>query len=78
MAGYTLDNNDLQTLQNQNNAAIAAARKSDEVDDEQMAHLYALKGKLARLIANRDSDEPVETAKPARTRTTTKKSDAAE
>ena len=78
MATYNLDNNDLQTLQNQNNAAIAAGRKSDEVDDDKMAHLFALKGKLARLIANRDNDEAPEPVKSSRTRTTAKKNEPAE
>lgn len=55
---YILDDRDITTLKLQNDAAIAAARADSETSDDDLAHLYALRGKLNRIAAGREDDDP--------------------
>ena len=58
---YILSDKDLTTLKTQNDAAIKEARASQETPDDELAHLFQLKGKLAKISDGRDNEpEPTE------------------
>jgi len=67
---YILDNKDVSTLTRLTEAEITKARKADDVNDDELAHLYALKGKLAKVAASRDevakggAEKPEKAKKP--------------
>ncbi len=60
---YILTDDDVAELQKQNDAAIKAARADGETPDEKLAHLYALKAKLAKIAEKRGEVE--DDGKPA-------------
>lgn len=74
---YILSNEDIATLQKQNDAAIAVARKNDSTTDDEMAHLFQLRGKLNKIAEGRGEEEKTASPQKTTTRSTRKSSSPA-